>query len=95
MNKLQREIFEMEQELGVPSHLRWHNTKPKQEKISPTVEDLRINQLVYHKDIYWGREQMKIVGLRKNEVELEGDWSGGTHNVCQRDWMPIEGIILK
>ena len=31
MNKLQREIFEMEQELGVPSHLRWYNTKPKQE----------------------------------------------------------------
>jgi hypothetical protein len=27
MNKLQREIFEMEQELGVPSHLRWHNSK--------------------------------------------------------------------
>ena len=30
MNKLQKEIFEMEQELGVPSHLRWHNSKPKQ-----------------------------------------------------------------
>jgi hypothetical protein len=29
MNKIQKEIFEMEQELGVPSHLRWHNTKPK------------------------------------------------------------------
>jgi hypothetical protein len=31
MNKIQKEIFEMEQELGVPSHLRWHNTKPNQE----------------------------------------------------------------
>ena len=27
MNKIQKEIFEMEQELGVPSHLRWHNSK--------------------------------------------------------------------
>jgi hypothetical protein len=50
--------------------------------------------LVYHKDIYDGKEQMKIVGLRENEVELEGDWSGGTHNVCQRDWKPIEGVII-
>lgn len=29
MNKLEKEIFEMEQELGVPSDLRWHNIKPK------------------------------------------------------------------
>jgi hypothetical protein len=94
MNKLQREIFEMEQELGVPSHLRWHNTKPKQAEISPTIEDLRINQLVYHKDIYWGREQMKIVGLRENEVELEGDYSGGTHNSIGRQWFPLEGVLL-
>lgn len=65
------------------------------EDVSISYKDLTINQLVYHKDIYWGREQMKIVGLREEEVELEGDWSGGIHNVCQRDWMPIEGIILK
>jgi hypothetical protein len=64
------------------------------EEVSPTVEDLKFNQLVYHKDIYDGKEQMKIVGLRENEVELEGDWSGGTHNVCQRDWKPIEGVII-
>ena len=40
MNKLQREIFEMEQELGVPSHLRWHNTKSKQEQNELTPNDL-------------------------------------------------------
>lgn len=33
MNKLEKEIFEMEEELGVPSHLRWHNSKPKQETL--------------------------------------------------------------
>lgn len=27
MNKIQKEIFEMEQELGVPSHLRWDKSK--------------------------------------------------------------------
>jgi hypothetical protein len=57
--------------------------------------DLKIGQKVYHKDLYWGREQMKIVGLRKNEVELEGDYSGGTHNVIQKDWLPIEGVLLQ
>ena len=38
---------------------------------------------------------MKIVGIRENEVELEGDYSGGTHNVCQTDWLPIEGVLFK
>ena len=59
------------------------------------VEDIRLNQMVYHKDIYWGCEQMKIVGIREHEVELEGDYSGGTHMVCQRDWLPIKGLLLK
>ena len=48
---------------------------------------------VYHRDIYWGQEQMTIVGIRANEVELQGDYSGGTHNVSQRDWLPIEGLL--
>jgi hypothetical protein len=37
---------------------------------------------------------MEIVGIRKDEVELEGDYSGGTHCVTQKDWLPIEGISL-
>ena len=65
------------------------------EEVSPSIEDLRINQFVYHKDIYNGGERMKIVGLRENEVELEGDYSGGTNNTIGRQWFPIEGIILK
>jgi hypothetical protein len=28
---LEKEMFELEQELDIPSHLRWHNSKPKQE----------------------------------------------------------------
>lgn len=28
---LEKEMFELEQELDIPSHLRWHNSKPKKE----------------------------------------------------------------
>ncbi len=59
------------------------------------TEKLKLEQFVYHNELYSGKEQMKIVGLRKDQVELEGDFSGGTHNVCQRSWMPIKGIRLR
>jgi hypothetical protein len=54
---------------------------------------LRIGQNVYHKDIYNGRELMEIIGIKKDKVELEGDYSGGTNNVCQSDWEAIQGVI--
>ena len=57
--------------------------------------DLKLGQKVYHKDIYWGKEQMKVVGIRETEVELEGDYSGGTHNVCQKDWESLESVLLE
>lgn len=52
-----------------------------------------LDMTVFHKDIYWGREPMKIVGIRKTELELEGDYSGGTHAVCQKGWMPLKGTF--
>ena len=58
-------------------------------------KELTLGQIVYHTDLYWGHEPMKIVGLRETQVELEGDYSGGTHNVCQKDWMPISGVLLE
>jgi len=48
---------------------------------------------VFHEDIYDGNECMTVVGIRKTEVELEGDYSGGTHNVCQKSWLPIKGLF--
>lgn len=33
-----------------------------------------------------------VVGIRENEVEIEGDWSGGTHNVTQTGWVKPEVI---
>lgn len=55
---------------------------------------LQFDMTVYHTEIYWGREPMKVVGIRKDSVELEGDYSGGTHNVCQRSWMPLDGVLI-
>lgn len=43
--------------------------------------------------VYNGKELMKIVGIRKEEVELEGDFSGGTHAVTQKDWFPLNTIF--
>jgi len=56
--------------------------------------EFELGQKVYHRAIYNGKELMEIVGIRKNEVELEGDYSGGTHNVCQKSWMPVDGVLL-
>jgi hypothetical protein len=63
--------------------------------INEASPKIRLGMTVYHKDIYWGKESMKVVGIRENEVELEGDYSGGTHNVCQKDWVSIEGLLFE
>ena len=40
-------------------------------------------------------ETMELVGIKKGEVLLKGDYSGGTHNVEQESWMPIKGLITQ
>lgn len=54
--------------------------------------NFKIGQIVYHRDIYDHREALKIVGIRETELELEGDYSGGTHLVVGKQWMPIKGV---
>ena len=61
----------------------------KREQVDNPVLDMR----VFHETIYNGKEPLKIVGIRKTEVELEGDFSGGTHNVTQKDWLPLKGTF--
>jgi hypothetical protein len=56
---------------------------------------LEIDMTVYHKDVYDGHEPLKVVGIRKDTVELEGDYSGGTHAVCQKDWLSISGVLFE
>ena len=55
---------------------------------------VRLGQIVYHAELYHGKEPMKVVGIRESELELEGDYSGGTHLVIQKSWMPIDGLLL-
>lgn len=65
--------------------------KTNENKVAPP-NNFQIGQTVYHEKVYRYREPLKIVGIRENELELEGDYSGGTHCVCQKSWMPIKGV---
>jgi len=49
---------------------------------------------VYVEGLYDGKEPFKIVGIRENQIELEGDFSGGTHNVTQKDWFSDEKCFV-
>lgn len=60
-------------------------------KLSNKTE-FKIGQTVYHRQIYDHKEPLKIVGIRENELELEGDYSGGTNNIVGKQWMPIAGV---
>jgi hypothetical protein len=37
--ELEKEMFELEQQLDIPSNLRWHNSKPKQETLEEVAEN--------------------------------------------------------
>lgn len=41
---------------------------------------------------YYRNELFTVVGIRETELELEGDWSGGTNNVMQKSWYPCRKI---
>lgn len=51
----------------------------KEEVLNP-----ELGMQVFHENIYNGKELMEVVGIRETEVELEGDYSGGTHAVKQK-----------
>jgi len=57
--------------------------------------EIKLFDRVIHPEIYNGNEVFVVVGIRVDELELQGDWSGGTHNVSQRGWFKREGIKLK
>lgn len=49
---------------------------------------------VYIEGVYYGREPFRVAGIRENQVELEGDFSGGTHDVCQKDWFDDDRVFV-
>lgn len=55
------------------------------------VQRPQLKEQVFHESIYNGRELMTVIGIREHEIELRGDYSGGTHNVTQDAWLPILG----
>ena len=54
-----------------------------------------LGQTVYHKDVYDFKEPLEVVGIRANELELRGDYSGGTHHTIGYAWLPISGVACK
>jgi hypothetical protein len=42
---LEKEMFELEQELDIPSSMRWHNSKPKQEPLEEVAEKVLANNI--------------------------------------------------
>lgn len=55
---------------------------------------LEIGHVVYHADVYDFGEALEIVGIRKDQLELKGDYSGLGHNV-DTDWLPIAGKVSR
>jgi hypothetical protein len=53
--------------------------------------NFKIGDIVYHREVYEHKEPLKVVGIMEDKLLLEGDYSGGTNNVCQRSWLPIKG----
>lgn len=56
--------------------------------------EYKLGMIVYHNDVYDGREPLKIVGIRHDELELRGDYSG-MNNIIDNCWLPIEGVSIK
>lgn len=55
------------------------------------IRGLSIGDTVRHHD--YSNERFKVIGIRADEIELEGDWSGGTHHTVGRCWVDIKFVI--
>ena len=48
---------------------------------------------VYIEGLYHGHEPFKIVGIRENQVELEGDYSA-MNNTIGKQWFPDDRVFV-
>jgi hypothetical protein len=50
------------------------------------IHDFKLDEKVYHPV---DQAPFKVVGVRADQVEIFGDWSGGTHPhiACAADWV--------
>lgn len=58
------------------------------------VTDIQLFDEVTHPETY-KNEVFSVVGIRANELELQGDWSGGTYPVSGRSWVKRDGVVFK
>jgi hypothetical protein len=59
------------------------------------LPDLQLGDKVYHKEIYNGREECLIIGLKPQTVQVLYDPSGGTHSVKGETWVSRDGILTQ
>lgn len=58
------------------------------------MNNILIGQRVYHRNVYEHRQILEVIGITKDEILLEGNYSGGTHCLRQRQWHPIKGTSV-
>ena len=56
--------------------------------------EFELEDLVTCESGYHHKEIFKVVGIRREELELEGDWSGGTNPSTSKSWIPIKECRL-
>jgi len=87
---LEKEMFELEQELDIPSHLRWHNSIPKQETLeqaaylilrdygiksmAESINVLQVKRLMV-KMANWQQEQNKNLYSEEEVHKILGSYS--------------------
>lgn len=50
------------------------------------MHNYKLGDMVNHSS---DKAPFKVVGIREDEIEITGDFSGGTHNVEQTSWVHI------
>jgi hypothetical protein len=89
---LEKEMFELEQELDIPSHLRWHNSKPKQETLEEAAERLypEIEQwqerYIFNLGAKWQAERM-YSDIELFTEELKDKIDSFEHSVNQNSYI--------
>ena len=68
---LEKEMFELEEQLDIPSHLRWHNSKPKKE----TLEEAELRQLFRNRSNCYADADDVVQAMDENcFIETINEW---------------------
>ena len=70
------------------------NFKIMNKEIKDLKSEITIGDIVIYPDAY-DTEEFEVVGIRKNELEICGDWSGGTHPIKASCWVDKNRVQFK